>query len=477
MAKKEISILYYIQKDGIRSSMYLNVKQKRFIFGSAEHCGIRIYKNGIFPEHCALTTGKKGNVFIEPLHPSSLTLINNTKLVHRIYLNDNDIITICGERFFFTYLSDNLFNKQIVKISFPISCTEQAQLSKKLKIIHSGKKNHGLFMETEILNEFYVLKKMLDLIGNDIIKNSEYKLLEHHGLINIPNQNIIKRNYFHSNVSLIKYANQCIVKSMDPKTRFTMKFYELFYYLRRMLNSNSNYKCILLQMIQCLSNYCINKDIYSIHLEKNLGMSLKYIYLQHFIEEKIINHKQIQHTESLFKLPITLVSSQPKLENINQNMTVKTNTSYNHNCFSDVNSDKKKQKNHQSNRKISSTYKKRVSLAVKQYHLRKRKSVLKAKCAKLIDVENSAPLVLHSHSKVTAERISGVWCRFDFSFCIIENSFLGKLDQCLSLFWVKLLGICLLCLLLMIVLTIDTYDKVFRGDPLTTFVQKVVFHF
>ncbi|GIX79403.1 FHA domain-containing protein [Caerostris darwini] len=252
MAKKEISILYYIQKDGMRSSMYLNVKQKRFIFGSAEHCGIRIYKNDIFPEHCALTTGKKGKVFIEPLHPSSLTLINNIKLVHRICLNDNDIITICGERFFFTYLSDNLFNKQIVKISSPISCTEQAQRSKKLKIIHSGKKNH---------------------------------------------------------------------------------------------------------------------------------------------EEKIINHKQIQHTESLFKLPITLVSSQPKLENINQNMTVKTNTSYNNNCLSDVNSDKKKQKNRQSSRKISSSYKKRVSLAVKQYHLRKRKSVFKAKCAKLIDVENSAPLV------------------------------------------------------------------------------------
>ncbi|GFW22763.1 FHA domain-containing protein [Trichonephila clavipes] len=160
--------LYPVNGDATYNSSFFRIKHKNFVFGSSEHCDVRIYIDGIFPEHCVLTVGKQGNAFLEPLHPSALIFVNYVRITQKVCLNDNDVVTVLKKDFRFAYPHNNLLSKMMVRKLSILPYTKQDKLTG-----FSGKR---------ITQNFFINHKGkgLSTLANENYLRSRYKELKDH---------------------------------------------------------------------------------------------------------------------------------------------------------------------------------------------------------------------------------------------------------------------------------------------------------
>ncbi|GBL98194.1 hypothetical protein AVEN_268279-1 [Araneus ventricosus] len=370
--------LYSLRKDGTKDSLYLNIKNKRFLFGSSEYCTVRIYINGIFPEHCVLTIGGQGKAYLEPLHPSALTLVNGIKIKHKVCLEDNDVVTIFIKEFQFAYPPDSSSrNASFERLILPYS--KQMKPAQKFKILTLGKnwETSHPFRESSVSNINYIPKKQICIIESDILKKIPEYLLKftHQEPVNILYEKMNAQEVNScSDKSLIKYMNQYVKESPEERRNLALKLYEFISFLRGLLNRNEVYLYDLWPILESVLKYCIaraSEDIFFLPL-KSLNLKAEITVHKKYLQSRILSYTSKNSS------PVSDTMSEKENRCIN---------SFEVGVSSNCKMEGQKQ-NQYSSRKISISYKKRVSLAVKRYHLRKRKSIMMVKAAEIGSVEN-----------------------------------------------------------------------------------------
>ncbi|CAL1261580.1 unnamed protein product [Larinioides sclopetarius] len=369
--------LYSLRKDGTKDSLYLNIKNKRFLFGSSQHCTVRIYVDGIFPEHCVLSIGDQGKAYLEPLHPSALTLVNGIKIKHKVCLEDNDMVTILIKEFQFSYPPNSLSSKvSLERLILPHS--KQMKTTKKFEILNLGNNWDPFhpFRESNVSNINYIPKKQTCIITSNLLKKIPEYLLKftHQELVNILCEKLNAQEVdLCSNKSLLKDMNKYAKESPEERRNLALRLYEFISFLKGLLNRNEEYLYDLLLILESVWKYSIaraDEDILFLPL-KSLNLKGEITSLKKSLQSRIL----------------LCISGNPLLVSNtiseNENHCIENpEVSVSSNCKMDG-----QKQNQLSSRKISISYKKRVSLAVKRYHLRKRKSIM-AKTVEIGTVEN-----------------------------------------------------------------------------------------
>ncbi|GFQ83045.1 FHA domain-containing protein [Trichonephila clavata] len=351
----------------------------------SEHCDVRIYIDGILPEHCVLTVGKQGNAFLEPLYPSALIFVNYVRITQKIRLNDNDVITVLKKDFRFAYPYNNLFSKICVmerKLS-ALPDTKRVQSIQKFRVnpvIRNRKKITSQLIESTMSGEFHT-SKLLHSVRNSVPNNILQYVTKSVCHRFIPEKRIIKKyNSLHFNKLLIRHSNHYSIGSIDIERSLSLKLYQPFKFLKRMFEIYNLDRVAFMQIFQFICKYCITNVNEVVLTQSSPDVPFKLFNPKQDFRTKSVSPKKIMHTETFHEvLKNASTCSDSNLEVINQN-----GMPYNskNDCEYFSSADFNKDKHNWSFKDTLTSYKKRVSLAVKRYNLRKKKSTAILKCSK-----------------------------------------------------------------------------------------------
>ncbi|GFS46694.1 FHA domain-containing protein [Nephila pilipes] len=409
---KEKGRLYPVKEDGTCYSFFLRIKHKSFVFGSSEHCDVRIYIDGIFPKHCALTVGKDGNVFLEPMHPSALTFVNYVRITQKVCLHDNDVLSILEKDFRFAYPFNNLCSKFMGRNLSVLPYTNHVQYVQKFRInpeLKNRMKITSPFIESKVSKEFHILKRLVCSVWKGASNNNS-KCVSKSICHSVTSEKMIpkKYNYLCFNKQLIRHSSQYAERSIEIEKNFSFKLYESFN-LRGMLETNSVDRLPFLHVFQSIWKYCIQNANDAVLLQNSLGIPFKHFYLKADWKAEIVRLKnaiQFKTFPEMLKNSPTVFET--NLESVNQNEILRNSFSQKSNeYFNEI--DFNIDKYNQSFKSTLTSYKKRVSIAVKRYNLRKKRSTTTIDCSesnssegfKLVDKEQEQEAEpMHDCSKV-----------------------------------------------------------------------------
>ncbi|KAF8785980.1 hypothetical protein HNY73_011460 [Argiope bruennichi] len=352
--------LYCLRKDGTKDSIYLNIKHKNFLFGSSEYCTVRIYIEGIFPEHCILTIGDHGKAYLEPLHPLAIILVNGIKIKCKTCLEDKDVIKILTKRFLFSYPFNSLSSS--VSVERPL-------------VLYHSKQDWEI---SHPISEPRAPEKLICMIESDVFTKTPECLLKimlrEPVNVSYAKINALLTNSFCSDKTLIKYRNRYVEESLDWRRKFAFKLYQFFSLIRELLNRNEECIYDLLPILKSVwkCNFARAK-------EDILFLPLKFLYFKFLNKAEITAHRKSLHDRINSYTPKNLFHSCDTMSAKNNNSKNELESS-NRNYRGNSKHDRQKQ-NQESHRMISVSYKKRVSLAVKRYNLRKKRSIIMSNSA------------------------------------------------------------------------------------------------